>query len=160
MSSAGVAPRTAQAALRHSDIDLTMNTYTDPKLLDVKGALDSLPKLSLGDGFPEDHIDAEESTGTDVASRTLAPTLAPTTDNSSISESTADKRAASSNPSSLADEERERDDLAENKREKVGAGNRIRTGDIQLGKLALYQLSYSRSWVLLFPLLIADQGFW
>jgi hypothetical protein len=26
----------------------------------------------------------------------------------------------------------------------VGAGNRIRTGDPQLGKLMLYQLSYSR----------------
>ena len=28
---------------------------------------------------------------------------------------------------------------------KVGAGDRIRTGDIDLGKVALYQLSYSRS---------------
>ena len=27
----------------------------------------------------------------------------------------------------------------------IGAGNRIRTGDPQLGKLMLYQLSYSRS---------------
>ena len=26
----------------------------------------------------------------------------------------------------------------------VGAGDRIRTGDINLGKVALYQLSYSR----------------
>ena len=30
-------------------------------------------------------------------------------------------------------------------REEVGAGDRIRTGDIDLGKVALYQLSYSRS---------------
>ena len=29
--------------------------------------------------------------------------------------------------------------------EKFGAGDRIRTGDIDLGKVALYQLSYSRS---------------
>ena len=28
--------------------------------------------------------------------------------------------------------------------EEVGAGDRIRTGDIDLGKVALYQLSYSR----------------
>jgi hypothetical protein len=28
---------------------------------------------------------------------------------------------------------------------KPGAGDRIRTGDIDLGKVALYQLSYSRS---------------
>ena len=27
---------------------------------------------------------------------------------------------------------------------KFGAGDRIRTGDIDLGKVALYQLSYSR----------------
>jgi hypothetical protein len=27
----------------------------------------------------------------------------------------------------------------------IGAGDRIRTGDINLGKVALYQLSYSRS---------------
>lgn len=29
LSSAGVAPRTAQAVMRHSDLALTMNTYTD-----------------------------------------------------------------------------------------------------------------------------------
>ena len=28
--------------------------------------------------------------------------------------------------------------------ERFGAGDRIRTGDIDLGKVALYQLSYSR----------------
>jgi hypothetical protein len=29
-----------------------------------------------------------------------------------------------------------------------GAGNRVRTGDLNLGKVALYQLSYSRKFVL------------
>jgi integrase len=47
MSRGGVAPRTAQAAMRHSTIDLTMSVYTDPKLLDVVGALDALPGLPL-----------------------------------------------------------------------------------------------------------------
>ena len=47
MSRGGVAPRTAQAAMRHSDIRLTMGVYTDPKLLDVRGALDALPSLPL-----------------------------------------------------------------------------------------------------------------
>ena len=37
----------AQAAMRHSSIDLTMNVYTDPQLLDVAGALDALPELPL-----------------------------------------------------------------------------------------------------------------
>ena len=43
-----VAPRSAQAAMRHSSLDLTMNVYTDPQLLDVAGALEALPELSLG----------------------------------------------------------------------------------------------------------------
>jgi len=30
LSKNGVAPRTAQAAMRHSSLDLTMNVYTDP----------------------------------------------------------------------------------------------------------------------------------
>lgn len=47
LSKGGVAPRTAQAAMRHSDIGLTMNVYTDPRLLDVRGALNALPALSL-----------------------------------------------------------------------------------------------------------------
>lgn len=64
LSKGGVAPRTAQAAMRHSSIDLTMNTYTDPRLLDVAGAMDALPSLPLdrsGEAEPV-HLRA---TGTD-----------------------------------------------------------------------------------------------
>ena len=43
LSKAEVAPRTAQAAMRHGDITLTMGTYTDPKLLDVRKAIEQLP---------------------------------------------------------------------------------------------------------------------
>ena len=42
-----VAPPTAQAAMRHLSLDLTMNVCTDPRLLDVAGALETLPDLSL-----------------------------------------------------------------------------------------------------------------
>ncbi len=35
-------------AMRRSTIDLTMNVYTDPRLLDVAGALEALPVLLLG----------------------------------------------------------------------------------------------------------------
>lgn len=45
LSKAGVPLRTAQAAMRHSDPSLTANVYTDPKLLDVAGALEALPLL-------------------------------------------------------------------------------------------------------------------
>ena len=51
LSKGGVTPRTAQAAMRHSKIDLTMNIYTDPKLLDVAGAMEVLPALPLGTGL-------------------------------------------------------------------------------------------------------------
>ena len=47
-----IGTRTAQAAMRHSSIDLAMNVYTDPQLLDVAGALDALPELPLADVLP------------------------------------------------------------------------------------------------------------
>jgi len=48
LSASGVHPRTAMAAMRHSRIELTMNYYTDPVLLDVAGAVGSLPDFSSG----------------------------------------------------------------------------------------------------------------
>jgi len=93
LSKAGVAPRTAQAAMRHSSIDLTMNVYTDPKLLDVAGALESLPSLPLSGG-PETERIALRATGTDdYRLSSLAPPLAPTPDESSKSWSSPDKTA-------------------------------------------------------------------
>jgi len=46
---AGVPLRTALAAMRHSDPSLTANVYTDPKLLDMAGAVASLPDLPLAE---------------------------------------------------------------------------------------------------------------
>ncbi|MBM4041215.1 MAG: site-specific integrase [Planctomycetes bacterium] len=43
LTKTGAAPRVAQAALRHSTINLTMNTYTDETLLPVAEALEALP---------------------------------------------------------------------------------------------------------------------
>jgi hypothetical protein len=81
LSKGGVMPRTAQAAMRHSKLDLTMNVYTDPKLLDVRGALETLPSLPLEGEQPEG--ESLQATGTDSKPvRALAPTLAPTPDNS------------------------------------------------------------------------------
>ena len=47
LSKGGVAPRTAQAAMRHSTLELTMSHYTDESLLDVEGALDVPPDLPI-----------------------------------------------------------------------------------------------------------------
>jgi len=76
LSKGGVAPRTAQAALRHSKIDLTMNVYTDPRLLDVAGAINTLPALPL-DSNPNQPTDAVRATGTDEATRTAFPPTFP-----------------------------------------------------------------------------------
>ncbi len=51
LSAAGVNPRTAMAAMRHSRIELTMNYYTDPILLDVAGAVNSLPEFTSQQSF-------------------------------------------------------------------------------------------------------------
>ena len=51
LSLAGVAPRIAQAAMRHSNISLTMNTYTDTRLLDTAAAVESLPSFPINESF-------------------------------------------------------------------------------------------------------------
>lgn len=43
---AGVHPRVAQPSMRHSRMELTNQYYTDPILLDVAGAVNSLPDFS------------------------------------------------------------------------------------------------------------------
>jgi integrase len=105
LSKGGVAPRTAQAAMRHSKIDLTMSVYTDPKLLDVRGALDVLPELPLAD-----RQEAARATGTGgtadgsllTLARALAPTLALTPDNLVQALSSAGNPATGDVPSTLA----------------------------------------------------------
>jgi integrase len=78
LSRGGVAPRTAQQAMRHSDVRLTMNVYTDPRLLDVAGAVDALPALPIDQGLVATQRDALQATGTESAASFVAPTVAPT----------------------------------------------------------------------------------
>jgi len=42
----GVAPRTAMELMRHTDLRLTMNVYTDPSILDTGSAVEGLPDLT------------------------------------------------------------------------------------------------------------------
>ncbi|MDA1165319.1 MAG: tyrosine-type recombinase/integrase [Planctomycetota bacterium] len=73
LNKAGVAPRTAQEIMRHSDIRQTMATYTDASLLNVNAALDSLPTMTST--LPDDETpNMMRATGTDeTAFRNLAP---------------------------------------------------------------------------------------
>jgi hypothetical protein len=43
-----------EAGMRHSSLDLTIYVYTDPTLLDVAGALGSLPDLAMDAGAKAD----------------------------------------------------------------------------------------------------------
>jgi hypothetical protein len=90
--------------MRHSDIKLTMGVYTDPKLLDVRGALDALPGLPLAGGQAEG--EAVRATGTDGDFRRgiclVAPLVAPTPDNSGTTLSNAGNAAISVVPNNLA----------------------------------------------------------
>ncbi len=67
LSKAGVWPRTAQSLMRHSDIDLTMRTYTDPRVLDMANAIDSLPALPslMGEEELAPKSERLRATGTD-----------------------------------------------------------------------------------------------
>jgi integrase len=78
LSRGGVAPRTAQQAMRHSDVRLTMNVYTDPRLLDVAGAVDALPALPIDRESPSSEKVALRATGTDSLKSSVAPMVAPT----------------------------------------------------------------------------------
>jgi len=69
LSRAGVPLRTAQAAMRHSSPELTANVYTDPRLLDIHGAVEALPSLKTNE-----EQKSERATGTNSQ---LAPVLAP-----------------------------------------------------------------------------------
>ncbi len=87
LSMAGVAPRVAQAAMRHSSIDLTMNVYTDPRLLDVQGAIESLPQFSVTEVPNENR--QRIAAGAESLSPSVAVTVAVPTDFSGVSQSTA-----------------------------------------------------------------------
>ncbi len=51
--------------MRHSDIDLTMQTYTDPMLLDKAGAVEALPSLPPVIQTPQETAAVLAATGTD-----------------------------------------------------------------------------------------------
>jgi len=88
LSMAGVSPRVAQAAMRHSSLDLTMNVYTDPRLLDVQGAVESLPEFTVTNDPNENRQRIAAGAETFVPSA-VTPTVTPAADFSCVSQSTA-----------------------------------------------------------------------
>ena len=75
LSAAGVSPRTAQSLMRHSDIKLTIATYTDERLLNSAGAVALLPDLPIG--ATEDKTHTEATRRERKAARTVTPFVTP-----------------------------------------------------------------------------------
>ncbi len=139
-SKGGVRPRTAQAALRHSTLDLNMNVYTDPRLLDVAGAMDALPSLPL-DGERNDQ--RQRATGTcddHPHAPAHAPMLAPDGGKRRRTLSTAGNPVMGSGNVACAQvsgngKVRRPSSSGDNRRQKAGEGTR--TLNNQLGRLKL-----------------------
>jgi len=86
LSKAGVFPRTAQAAMRHSRIDLTMNVYTDAVALDIAKAVESLPALTPVVTPKHQSNKSIQADGREILlAPFLAPAVAKTCQNMSIS---------------------------------------------------------------------------
>jgi len=118
LAAAGVHPREAQALARHSDIKLTMQTYTDVRLLDLHRAVES---------------------GAGDLGRVLAPMLAPqpvrTTENASQRRMTqGDMRKRRKHPEATDGS----GSAANRRRARNGAPGRIRTVDPGFTKAVLY----------------------
>ena len=94
----GSSLRTAQAVMRHSSIDLTMNTYIDPRLLDVHAAVGALPDLPLHTGTTHER---QSKTGTYDAGD-VAPTFGNRGRFGSIAGQTADVVSRAKGPTANA----------------------------------------------------------
>ena len=63
LTRSGAAPKTAQLLARHSDINLTMNTYTMLGVMDQAAAVEALPPLPFGRA--KTNVQTARATGTD-----------------------------------------------------------------------------------------------
>ena len=61
LAKSGVAPRVAMALMRHTDMRLTMNVYTDPRIFDLAGAVSNAAELRQRTAEPQ----TAKATGTD-----------------------------------------------------------------------------------------------
>lgn len=52
LAKAGAAPRVAMSLMRHTDMRLTINLYTDPRIFDLAGAVAKLPTFGAPKALP------------------------------------------------------------------------------------------------------------
>ena len=75
LSRAGVSPKMAQTLARHSDINLTMNTYTTLGVYDQSAAVESLPPVPAKSR--ERRAKQKQSRGLDAKQQKSAPKMVP-----------------------------------------------------------------------------------
>ncbi len=138
LSNARVTPKIAQELLRHSDIRLTMQTYTHLELLDTTRAVESLPmihkqkdqrKLMTG-------TDGRDS-GFEVGAQIGALRQANVAKNSHSLTRQA-SQAQMDNPRKTPVKKEQKQPLSFTDKGCLKAGEEIRTPDVQLGKLTFY----------------------
>ena len=152
LAAAGVPLTTRRILMRHAAGSVTDEHYADAKLIDLRGALERLPALPL-DGKPERQ--AQSATGTDDATaasgvREMSPRLFPRQlqrDSARFSAQAVGEASAAAalcgSRNSLSVQEQS-DATRRSAKGGRKAGDRARTGNVQLGRLMLYQLSYAR----------------
>lgn len=146
LAQAGVTPQVAQKIMRHSDYRTTLRHYT------VLGPDDASAALERIAGIAPVQSGAAVATGTDNASpidadsalrrrqqreRVSVRNGAATCGEGSLTGDTGVNRKSLVSAG-------KNDDLRADASECGKAGDRVRTGNIQLGRLMLYQLSYAR----------------
>jgi len=143
LCAAGVHPRVAQSLMRHSDINLTLSRYSHVLVEQESDALAALPDLSAPPA------DAARATGTDdapVSRNANALSVAPPLRQRAEFGTTSAHRGALKDPAPATAEGIQKPQNvaetcefpAEVDTSDRGAGEGIRTLDVQLGKLALY----------------------
>jgi len=139
LAASGVHPRVAQSLMRHSDINLTMSRYSHVLVEQEAEALAALPDF----GAPP--AEAGRATGTDGAAVSrhgdkllVAPPLRKKADFGTISAHRGALKGPAPAPAESTEKPQEVAETGEFPPEVVGAGEGIRTLDVQLGKLTLY----------------------
>jgi len=143
LSRAGVSPRKAQDLLRHSSIDLTMSTYTTLEITDTAPCVEALPSFSQGQAVTQvatgtdDEVSFEVSkkvsNGVKKGAEDQAPKIAGCPQ-SALHEVGGNGMGFSQ----VLDGQEEKKPVSSSDTGCLTAGDRIRTDDVQLGKLAFY----------------------
>jgi integrase len=153
LARAGVPLRTAQAAMRHSDPKLTANSYQDPHLIDVRGALDALPALPLDGGVRElEAASLRRAAGDGAEGRVqLALQLAPTSAASVVflpirAHDVPDRDNGQRNATTRKNPAGEPSEpvFGESNHRGSGSGGRIRTCDLRVMSPTSYQTAPPR----------------